>query len=116
VTFYDSPEEWGMFLRYALFLFLTCLTLFRGPSLWSAPPKKTHQERTDHFDDPLPDGAAFRVGTTRLRHHSRVTGPFVEVQFNSNGKFVFSSARDEHEVRMWETATGREVRRFRSWT
>lgn len=73
-------------------------------------------KRIDHYGDPLPPGAVFRIGTTRLRHHSRAIRPFESVLFSSNGKFVFSSASGEHEVRMWETATGREVQRFPAWT
>jgi WD40 repeat protein len=105
-----------MFPRYAYFSFLTCLALLRGPCLWSAPPKASHKERTDRYGDPLPEGAVFRIGTTRLRHHTSVIDPFVNVLFSPNGKFVFSAAHDEHEVRMWETATGREVRHFPAWT
>ena len=100
-----------MYLRFA---FLSCLV---SPALLTvqaacgeAPTAKP--ARLDFFGDPLPDGADFRIGTTRLRHHTNVVRPFENVLFSPNGKFVFSSAKGEREVRMWETVTGREVRRF----
>ena len=71
--------------------------------------------RTDRYGDPLPDGAVFRIGTTRLRHEIGVIPPFENVLLSPDGKYVFSS-RYGDVVRMWETATGREVRRFDSYS
>jgi WD40 repeat protein len=113
-----------MCLRFAVLPCLCCLASLMlpaacgesPPAQTSAAPHGESPKRTDPYGDPLPPGAVFRIGTTRLRHHSRVNRPFEHVLFSSSGKFVFSSASGEHEVRMWETATGREVRRFPAWT
>lgn len=89
---------------------ISFLSSFLCLALWTAqaagePP------RIDRYGDPLPDGAVFRIGTTRLRHEIMVYPPFENVLLSPDGKFVFSS-RSGDVVRMWETATGREVHRF----
>lgn len=91
--------------RIALLPSIVCL-LGLTVSAAGAPP------RSDHYGDPLPDGAAFRIGTTRLRPEVKVIPPFVNVLLNSDGKYVFSSNTFARVARMWETATGRELRRF----
>ncbi|HEY7158449.1 MAG TPA: WD40 repeat domain-containing protein [Gemmataceae bacterium] len=108
---------------HSLFAFLPsflCLALLMVQTAHAEPPTtKTNGasqrgglRRKDHYGDPLPDGAVFRAGTTRLRHHSNYDHPFVNVLFSPDRKFVLSSASGEQEVRMWETSTGREVRQF----
>jgi RNA polymerase sigma factor (sigma-70 family) len=63
--------------------------------------------RTDRQGDPLPPGALARLGTTRLRHGGLVTF----VAFLPGGKEVVS-AGDDGTARLWDVATGKEVRRF----
>jgi WD40 repeat protein len=112
-----------MYLRFIFLPCLLCLVLGALQATCGEPLTGKNKgarggnmpKRTDHYGDPLPTGTVFRIGTTHLRHYSRVIRPFVDVRFNWNGKFVYSSAHEEHEVRMWETATGREVRHFPAW-
>jgi hypothetical protein len=73
--------------------------------------------RTDRFGDPLPEGAVFRLGTLRLRY----ARPLIQIAFSRDGKRVASwswglSARSSFwvgdQVRLWDLATGRQVRAF----
>jgi WD40 repeat protein len=64
--------------------------------------------RTDRFGDPLPPGAVARLGTARLRQGEPVTA----LVFSSDGKILASGGRDEGIVRLWDAASGRELRRF----
>jgi RNA polymerase sigma factor (sigma-70 family) len=63
--------------------------------------------RTDRQGDPLPPGALARMGTVRLRHG----GPVSFVAFLPGGKELLSAGADGM-ARVWDLATGREVRRF----
>jgi RNA polymerase sigma factor (sigma-70 family) len=70
------------------------------------PPQK-NQPRTDAYGDPLPPGAIARLGTTRFRHGAAV----YSVTFSPDGKTIASGSNDS-TVRLWDTATGLELRRF----
>jgi WD40 repeat protein len=63
--------------------------------------------RVDALGDPLPPGALLRIGTLRLRHQGRVTG----VAMSPDGKRVASVGYDG-TTRLWDVATGQEVRKF----
>ena len=73
------------------------------PSLIAAPPA-----RTDRFGDPLPQGAVARLGTLRLHHPTQAHA----VAFSPDGKLL-ASGGGEGILRLWDAATGREVRCLR---
>src|SRR5262249_18760333 len=64
---------------------------------------------TDSHGDLLPPGALARLGTVRLRHSAHVSS----VAFSPDGKTLASGEYD-HAIRLWDVATGKEIRRFGS--
>jgi WD40 repeat protein len=62
---------------------------------------------TDANSDPLPAGAIARIGGLRLRH----TGEVSALAFSADGKRLASVSQDD-TVRLWDVASGREVRRI----
>jgi WD40 repeat protein len=73
-------------------------------------PISAQQPRTDSHGDPLPADAVARLGTVRFRHPRRVD----HAAFSPDGKAlaVASSSSAGFDIRLWEVATGRELRRF----
>jgi RNA polymerase sigma factor (sigma-70 family) len=59
----------------------------------------------DRYGDPLPAGAIVRLGTARLRHGHNVKA----VVYSPDGKLIATAAHD-HTIRLWDAATGKEVR------
>jgi WD40 repeat protein/beta-lactamase regulating signal transducer with metallopeptidase domain len=70
-------------------------------------PEAKGKATTDRHGDPLPSGALTRFGTTRLRHGAEVNF----VAFGPGGKTLLTAGRD-NTIRLWELATGKEIRRF----
>jgi WD40 repeat protein len=64
-------------------------------------------KRPDLHGDALPAGAVARMGSVRLRH----TKADIWAAFSADGKALASSSADG-TLRVWDVATGREVRRW----
>jgi WD40 repeat protein len=91
-----------------------CLALLPGGASTQAPPLAEKQApprlaraRTDAYGDPLPPGALARLGTARFRH----TDQIFRLTFSPDGKRLFSSG--DNTLRVWDTATRKELRRFK---
>ncbi len=97
-----------MFLPLGRLLLVLLLTLAALPARSEPPADKKPTVRLDHYGDPLPEGAIARLGTVRLRHaRSRVSG----INFVADSK-TFIALGNMGEVRLWDAATGKEIRRF----
>lgn len=92
-------------MRYVLHLG-TAISFFAAVGVARSDETKT--PRTDLYGDPLPPGAIMRLGTNRLRHPRY---RWVALAFSRDGKHLISCGW--HEVRVWDAATGRLVRRTR---
>src|SRR5213592_2179547 len=84
---------------------LCCLLLAAHAGPLSAGERKA---RTDVLGDPLPDGAVARLGSIRLRHADHIV--FVAVL--PGGKSVLAAGGQDRTVRVWDLASGKELRRF----
>ncbi len=73
----------------------------------NAPPKAVR--KLDRYGDPLPDGAVVRLGTTRYRQDS----PIYRIAYTPDGGHFVTDGRDSI-LRVWDTATGRIIRRIDS--
>ena len=73
------------------------------------PPAPAEGPRTDLYGNPLPRGAVARMGTVRFRHGGGITA----VAFGPDGKTVATAGQDG-VVCVWNSTTGKEIRRLRS--
>jgi RNA polymerase sigma factor (sigma-70 family) len=80
-----------------------------GPPAPAAPPQPREERpaRAEAADAPLPKGAVARMGSTRLRHGDAVSF----AAYTPDGKAIVTAGRDR-VVRLWDLASGQEVRRF----
>jgi WD40 repeat protein len=81
----------------------TSLLLIFVPMLFGED-SAAEKPKADPYGDPLPSGAVVRMGTVRLRH------PDAAIAFSPEGKTLIS-AGSSGDVRFWDIATGKEVRR-----
>jgi RNA polymerase sigma factor (sigma-70 family) len=73
----------------------------------SKPADQKSPDRLDCFGDTLPEGAVARLGTVRFRQGGRI----FSLAFSTDGKTVASGGWD-NAVRLWDVATGKEMRLF----
>jgi WD40 repeat protein len=78
------------------------VAMLLAPAVRAEPVKSP-----DAAADALPEGALVRVGSTRLRHN----GSVINVAFAPDGKTLATCGNDSL-VRLWDPATGKEIRRF----
>src|SRR5206468_2120363 len=72
---------------------------------------KTHSSKADQYGDPLPNGAIARLGTSRFLH-----GAFVRsIAYSPDGRWLVSGG-DDNMVRLWDAASGKEIRCFTGHT
>jgi hypothetical protein len=71
-----------------------------------AAPRSTPRPGTDRYGDPLPAGATARLGTVRFRHEIMTA-----VAWSPDGAMLASGSYGS-PIRLWEVASGKEVRRF----
>jgi WD40 repeat protein len=71
------------------------------------PPEDQSAGRADRYGDPLPEGALARLGTIRFRDGNFLTG----ASLSPDAK-ILAVASQRGTVRLWDAATGKEIRRF----
>jgi WD40 repeat protein len=100
----------NIWTRAALMLLLTSGFSVLACMPRAGPVGKPAKRETDSFGDPLPPGAAARLGTVRFRHGKAVS----LIAFSADGKkLVFGGRGDlDTAIRMVETSTGKELRTF----
>src|SRR6266542_2817306 len=94
-------------LRAIVILGALLPTVSKEPVAGPVQSGSAKQVETDPHGDPLPPGAFARLGTERLRHSTQVNA----LAFSSQGKILLS-AGESQDVRLWEVATGKELRRL----
>jgi WD40 repeat protein len=101
---------------------LRCFTLVlialcaAGVSLKAEPPVVKPDDappRTDHFGDPLPEGAVARLGTLRFRHSA---GNIRCWAILPDGKTVATGCQEEEAVCFLDVNNGKELRRIEGIT
>jgi WD40 repeat protein len=104
----ECSGETLMVPHLSWYLLLVAIVLM-GPIARAEPDAPvTRSAHVDRRGDPLPAGAVARLGTLRFRHGAAVSS----VALSPNGKWIASTGRD-NMLRVWDAATGRELRRIR---
>lgn len=72
------------------------------------PAKKPASGRVDQYGDPLPPRALLRLGTTRFQHQDWLKAAV----FSPDGKILAAASVGENFVVLWETPSGRLVKKL----
>jgi RNA polymerase sigma factor (sigma-70 family) len=78
-----------------------------GSSRQAGDPKAPPAAKAAVEAAPLPEGATARMGTADFRHGDRI----FFIAYTADGKQLITASRDQ-TVRLWDAATGKEIRRF----
>jgi WD40 repeat protein len=97
------PRREDLLMRRAVPLLSWSLLLLLGGVGWSAESVRAGD------DNPLPEGALLRLGTTRFRHPGDITA----LALAPDGKAIVVGGADDF-VRVVDASTGREVRQLKA--
>jgi RNA polymerase sigma factor (sigma-70 family) len=76
-----------------------------GPTI--AKPPESSQPRTDRYGDPLPPGAAMRLGTVRFRQFPQID----HISYSPDGQVVVTDS-EQNYLQVWDARDGRKLRRI----
>jgi WD40 repeat protein len=107
-------KEILMFMRVARIRFAARGVLALGILAWTSPvllaagqTERDAQLRTDRHGDPLPSGAAMRLGTVRYRQDERIE----RIAYSPDGRYVVTD-NGNLGLQVWDARDGRKVRRL----
>ena len=76
-----------------------------GPAVVKAPAS-SQPPRTDRYGDPLPPGAAMRLGTVRFRQFPHIN----HVVYSPDSQLVVTDTEESY-LQVWDARDGRKLRR-----
>jgi WD40 repeat protein len=97
----------GAVLLAAAMLGTGATLLLRAAPQDDPPAPTVPQPSPESRGERLPQGAVARMGTTRLRHGDAISF----AAYTPDGRALVTAGRDR-TVRLWDLATGQEIRRF----
>jgi RNA polymerase sigma factor (sigma-70 family) len=71
------------------------------------PPTTSQPPRFDRYGDPLPSGAAMRLGTVRFRQFPQID----HVVYSPDGRLVVTDSEEDY-LQVWDARDGRKLRRI----
>jgi RNA polymerase sigma factor (sigma-70 family) len=83
------------------------LLLKAAPQAVEQPPPDVGSQRAEIAGERLPGGVLARMGSAQLRHGDAV----FFAAYTPDGRALLTAGKD-HTVRLWDLATGKEIRRF----
>ena len=107
-------KEIQMIMRVARISSAALGVLALGILVWTAlvlfaagQTERATQQRTDRHGDPLPSGAALRLGTVRYRQDERIE----RIAYSPDGRFVVTD-NGKLGLQVWDARDGHKVRRL----